>query len=350
MKKSELHREILEALSREEWAALEAERTAAPVSRFNREVLLALRDREEDFHGEAEDSRVRALRETVAAFLKQYWAEEPGAHKYVVLVCLALTFLYEKPMHPPERVRYRTLVREGKARYFCPAREPGEGSVCEFCRSEPMSALEAHWEAQITGTAQREGDASAKALREAFRAGFQDTGVGVTRALRLHEEVRAICQENRCRGYDRSWACPPVAGTLEECEARVRSFGKLLLFSKAYLLEDSMDFSGVGNAMRDFKSCARELGRSLNPLLERFLILSNEGCGRCRDCTWPEAPCRFPEELQPSIEGFGFIVSELAKQAGIPYLNGKNTVTFFGAVLYDEDEAMKGGPSHARTF
>ena len=71
--------------------------------------------------------------------------------------------------------------------------------------------------------------------------------------------------------------------------------------------------------------------------LSKLLILSNEGCMRCNTCTWPEEACRFPEELQPSIEGFGFVVSELAKQAGIPYMNGKNTVTFFGAVLYNEN-------------
>ncbi len=336
MKKSELQREILGAFTQEEWDTLVSGRTAAPVSPFNRETLLDLRERE-DFPGQADDGKVRALRETVEGYLREQWAEEPGAHKYVVAVCLAMTFLYEKPMHPPEKVRYRSLVRDGKARYFCPAREPGEGSVCEFCLSEPMNALEERWEALAAETARREGEASALVQREIFRAGFQDSGVLETSALRFHAEVRATCEGNRCRGYGRSWACPPAVGSLEECRERVLGFEKLQLFSKAYMLPDSMDFSAVGNAMRDFKECAWELGRQLRPKLSKLLILSNEGCSRCRACTWPEAACRFPEELQPSIEGFGFIVSELAKQAGIPYMNGKSTVTFFGGVLYNEN-------------
>ena len=45
MKKSELQKEILSAFTQEEWAALASERTAAPVSRFNRERLLGLRER-----------------------------------------------------------------------------------------------------------------------------------------------------------------------------------------------------------------------------------------------------------------------------------------------------------------
>ncbi len=340
MKKSELQREIVASFSEEEWRALEAERTEVPVSRFNRETLLDLRERE-SFPGEAEDARVRALRETVEGYLREQWAEEPGAHKYVTAVCLAMTFLYEKPMHPPEKAHYRSLIRDGKARYFCPARESGEGSVCEFCLSEPMSALEKRWKALTGETARKEGEVSALVQREIFRAGFQDSGVVGTGTLRFHGEVRAACEANRCRGYGGSWACPPAVGTPEECRERVLGYEKLQLFSKAYLLEDSMDFSAVGKAMGDFKDCAWELGRQLRPRLGKLLILSNEGCGRCKACTWPEAPCRFPEELQPSVEGFGFLVSELAQQAGIPYLNGKNAVTFFGAALYDESESIK---------
>ncbi|MFQ6804175.1 MAG: DUF2284 domain-containing protein [Lachnospiraceae bacterium] len=34
-----------------------------------------------------------------------------------------------------------------------------------------------------------------------------------------------------------------------------------------------------------------------------FLILSNEGCDLCSECTYPEAPCRFPDRSHGSIEG-----------------------------------------------
>jgi len=35
-----------------------------------------------------------------------------------------------------------------------------------------------------------------------------------------------------------------------------------------------------------------------------------------------------------SLEGYGFIVSELAESAGIRYHNGANTVTYFGALCF----------------
>ena len=87
--------------------------------------------------------------------------------------------------------------------------------------------------------------------------------------------------------------------------------------------------------MKTFKVTVDRFAEAVKEHMDDALILSNEGCGRCKDCTYPDAPCRFPDKLYPSIEGFGFIVSELAQQAGIKYNNGPNTVTFFGAVLYN---------------
>ena len=97
--------------------------------------------------------------------------------------------------------------------------------------------------------------------------------------------------------------------TIAECKARVNQYDKMLLFSQAYKMEDSFDF-------------------------ERMV----ERCGRCSKCTYPDAPCRFLQFLHHSLEGYGFIVNELAKEAGIRYNNGSNTVTYFGALLFNKEK------------
>jgi predicted metal-binding protein/uncharacterized protein (UPF0305 family) len=336
MEKAALRRAILDAFDEEEWAFLENGGKEIPVSDFNRALLLRLRDEDRSFAGDADEALAAAMRERLTAYLARVWADAPKAHKYVIQSCLALAFLYELPLHPPETVHARTVVENGKTRRFCPMREEGADSVCRFCPAEPMAALEARWAERLAAAEAAWGGTSAHMQKEAYLAGFQEAGVIPAADLRFHEEVRRICEENRCRSYGTTWACPPAVGTPEECRARVLGFERLLLFSKAYPLSDSMDFEGVRDAMADFKTCSRELGRRLRSLPGRRLILSNEGCGRCRTCTWPEAPCRFPEDLQPAIEGFGFLVSELAAQAGIPYLSSGSSVNFFGAVLYDE--------------
>ena len=72
---------------------------------------------------------------------------------------------------------------------------------------------------------------------------------------------------------------------------------------------------------------------------ERFpdiMVLSTEGCARCEKCTYPDAPCRFPDRLTPSIESYGVEVNVLARQAGVRYHNGPNTVTYFSCVFFNE--------------
>ena len=169
-----------------------------------------------------------------------------------------------------------------------------------------------------------------KACKEIFHeSGYVDIG-----NLKFYPEIRAICEGNSCRNYGASWACPPAVGTLSECALRVRKYSFMLVFTQKYALEDSFDFEGMVEGGKDFKKCVDKFHARISPLVSDFLLLSNEGCGRCKTCTYPDAPCRFPSLLHPSIEGFGFIVNELAAEAGIKYNNGQNTVTYFGALLF----------------
>ena len=53
-------------------------------------------------------------------------------------------------------------------------------------------------------------------------------------------------------------------------------------------------------------------------------------CGRCAFLDGQE--CRFPEEAVPSVESYGIDVMALEK-SGMPYYNGKNTVSCVSLIL-----------------
>jgi len=167
-------------------------------------------------------------------------------------------------------------------------------------------------------------------------AGVHEYGIVDPREVEFTPEVRAMCAENKCHQYGKTWACPPAVGTLDECRERAQSYDKMLVFSGKFEIEDSMDFEGIHTAMQDFKDIARRLDDAVRPELKTHLMLSNEGCGTCASCTYPDAPCRFPDKVHGSIEGYGIFVTKLAQQVGIKYNNGENTITFFGALLYNE--------------
>ena len=107
------------------------------------------------------------------------------------------------------------------------------------------------------------------------------------------------------------------------------------------MLEDSFDLEGMQAGMKDFKRLTDAFHHRLASCCTDYLLLSNEGCGRCEKCTYPLQPCRFPEMLHHSLEGYGLMVYELAGQAKMPYHNGAGTATFFGAVCFHEPD-MRG--------
>nr|MDD6336546.1 DUF2284 domain-containing protein [bacterium] len=163
--------------------------------------------------------------------------------------------------------------------------------------------------------------------------GITSFGYVSTAEIVFSEEVRRICAKNQCNRYGKTWACPPAVGTLEQCRQQCLAFSSALVFSAAYPLEDCFDIEGMRRGHVRFKQVCDRLYDMLDP---PFLLLSNEGCNRCRQCTYPNAPCRFPERLFPSLEGYGILVYELAKSAGVPYNAGPNSVSYFGLLCYGQ--------------
>lgn len=154
----------------------------------------------------------------------------------------------------------------------------------------------------------------------------------------FHSDYREICSQNVCRCYGTSWACPPGVGTQEECIARLRSYEKMILFSRAYQLEDSFDIEGIQESGSDFRERVELFAQKVNPHLPHYLMMANGGCHKCNPCTYPDAPCRFPDQVFHSMSSYMFTVSAVAKQAGLIYNNGPDTVTFFGAILFHESK------------
>ncbi len=174
--------------------------------------------------------------------------------------------------------------------------------------------------------------------QKALESGAFEVAAIPTQNVKVYQEVRDICKKNTCRKYGTTWACPPAVGTIEECIEKVKKFDTMILFTGKYELEDSFDYEGMVEGMHKFKLLAEKFEKTFGEEISEYLLFSNEGCHKCEKCTYPDAPCRFPDRLHPSLEGFGFIVSELAKMGNIHYINGANTVTYFGALCVNSDK------------
>lgn len=150
--------------------------------------------------------------------------------------------------------------------------------------------------------------------------------------FQIEEGVREACKQNYCGSYGKSWSCPPGAGELSDIAKEFASYEKGFVFTTKADLEDSFDYEGMTAASVRH----RDLTRSLVPLCNEngWLLLGPGGCDICEKCTYPDAPCRFPEKRIRSLEGSGVNVMALSRAAGINYINGSDTVTYFTAILY----------------
>lgn len=160
---------------------------------------------------------------------------------------------------------------------------------------------------------------------------FLDPGI-----LTYTDEVRAMCEQNTCGRYNRAWNCPPICGSVKELEAACRHFTKGILVNSVTHIKDSFDWEGMqegGRGLCDLLIKIKEFATELD--MKDYRIFGGGGCYGCKNCSYPDTPCHHPEALFTPIEACGIDVLKLARDAGFKYVNGQNTVTFFGMILYN---------------
>lgn len=333
--KDELKLKILATYSDEEWEMLRQNDFPVPVSAFNRKTLLRLLEAIPDPDAEIPEDAVSEMSGELKAYLTKYMPDHPDAHLPIVLSCVSLAFIFSEPLHAAGQTKWIVQFPEDKAVYYCPAREEGADSLCRYCVCRKMSEWKALTAEKAAAALQQAGSSAARIRELLLKNGLLESGILHPSDLVFYPEVRSLCKENKCGRYQTTWACPPAVGTLEECRNRCMKYEELQVFSKAFPVTDPFDFDAFQNAMHEFKENVQCAADPIRVEFPEALILSNESCDRCQKCTWPDSPCRFPGKCFHSIEGYGFLVSELAQKAGIRYLHGSGSVTFFGAVFYN---------------
>lgn len=170
-------------------------------------------------------------------------------------------------------------------------------------------------------------------IKLAQTLGFAHGAMVDARKLEFREEVREMCAEGKCGGYGKNWCCPPACGSLEEMAQRVREFSQCLLVSSVGKMEDDFDYEGMMRLEQEHKERFEMLVEQLRKEYDRVLPMGAGTCRRCKTCTYPDAPCRFPELQIYSMEACGLLVSQVCQMCGMPYYNGPGTMAYFSCVF-----------------
>ncbi len=171
-------------------------------------------------------------------------------------------------------------------------------------------------------------------VEQAIALGAQNAALVAVDQIKLDARFREMCASNACGMYGKCWTCPPDVGEIEDVMAKLRSYRCALVYQTISPLEDSFDFEGMQEAGRRHN----ELVQAIRNAIPQGLHLGAGGCKICSPCAKrTNEPCRFPDRALSSLEAYGVNVSELAALGGMKYINGANTVTYFGAVFLKDE-------------
>jgi predicted metal-binding protein len=176
-----------------------------------------------------------------------------------------------------------------------------------------------------------------KLIEIATRCGAHGTAVIDVRDITFRREFRDACERNTCGKYGLTWMCPPAVGDIDDLIARASAYRRAFVFQSVGLLDDSFDIEGMEAAARKHNELLQSIFSIMETCTDDFLKLGAGACMVCRETCAKSLgkPCRFPEKAIASMEAYGIAVSELAELCGMKYVNGVNTVTYFGAIFYN---------------
>ena len=148
------------------------------------------------------------------------------------------------------------------------------------------------------------------------------------------EQVRGMCEADRCGKYGKNRACPPGCGTIGQAEERIRRYDSGILVQTTGALADEFDYEGMQAVSRQHKRCFENFARQARLLHPGCLPLTAGTCTVCARCTYPDRPCRFPARQLSSMEAYGLWVSDIGVRSGLQYNYGARTMTYTSCVLY----------------
>ncbi|HBT95314.1 MAG TPA: hypothetical protein DEB24_04110 [Coriobacteriia bacterium] len=154
-------------------------------------------------------------------------------------------------------------------------------------------------------------------------------------------------------------------GGLNELIAMCKTYDNAVFFNETSGLEDAFDWDGMmasgskfcdklleinsackrifadqpDNAERQaLKDSSQNKTSALAWLdIERpFRVFGSGSCENCDPCTFPDKPCKDPDNFFIPLEAAGIYVGKLSKDLNMDYTGAQDTVTYFGMLLYND--------------
>ena len=116
---------------------------------------------------------------------------------------------------------------------------------------------------------------------------------------------------------------------------RAQSYHRGILVQSTGNMEDDFDLECMMETENLQKNRFIKLVSELRKEYPDLLPMSAGTCTLCKPCSYPDAPCRFPDMAFTSMEAYGLLVSDVCKKSGLNYYYGPQTITYTCCILLD---------------
>lgn len=177
------------------------------------------------------------------------------------------------------------------------------------------------------------GDILESYINKSIAYGFSHAVELDCATLKLLPEIRDMCSADKCNMYGKNWSCPPACGTLEENAAIISGFARGIIVQTTGVMEDAFDIESINATQKQHTEMFASYRNALSENFPNLIALGAGGCRICSECTYPIAPCRYPDRLIVSMEACGLWVSDVCQKNNISYYYGPDTITFTSCFL-----------------
>ena len=167
------------------------------------------------------------------------------------------------------------------------------------------------------------------------KAGFSHVALLKSDSIQLMPEVREMCKNNTCHMYAKRWSCPPGCGDLEVCRKKIEKYREGIIVQTVGKLEDPLDGETMMETEAVHKQNFYEFEKMLRERWPGMLPIGAGCCTKCKTCTYPDAPCRFPEQAFSSMEAYGMLVTQVCQANGLEYYYGPCTIAYTSCYLLE---------------
>ena len=148
-------------------------------------------------------------------------------------------------------------------------------------------------------------------------------------------KCRELCSQNLCGSFNVNWGCPPGVGSEKECMDIVKKYANAAVITRKFENVDLNDKSNVEKIAKGHQELCRRFAHLLRGEGYDILPLADGGCAYCNTCSYPDSPCRFPDQRVTSISCYGILMDEYMNSQGVDFSFEKDSIALYGIMLYN---------------